>query len=299
MEQKYLALDIGGSAIKYALMSKAGEFLEKGDVPTPLDSMDSLLSTMKTIYDKYSEVVGIAISMPGVIDMEKGLAYTGGALTYIQNCRFASMIEELCKVPVTIGNDAKCAGYAEVGFGALQDVDDAIVLIFGTAIGGCLIKDKKVHQGKHFGAGEVSNLKLEAKDPYNPLNSWAARNGIYGLNYCVQQALQTEDSFTGKEIFAMANDGNQKVIDGIDAFCKDIAIQLFNLQVIFDPEKIAIGGGISAQPLLMEQIEKNVKEVFTNSGNHPIAYPQVVPCKYRNDANLLGAFYQHLQMIKG
>lgn len=299
MEKTYLALDIGGSAIKYSLMSQKGEFLEKGDTLTPMDSMESLLSVIVSIHDMYPRVSGIAISMPGVIDMEKGLAYTGGALTYIQDCPFALMVEQVCHVPVTIGNDAKCAGYAEVGFGALQDVDDAIVLIFGTAIGGCLIKDKKVHQGKHFGAGEVSNLKLEAKDPYNPSNSWAARNGIYGLSCHVQHQLQTTTNYTGKEIFAMANEGNQKVIAAIDAFCKDIAIQLFNLQVIFDPEKIAIGGGISAQPLLMERIKKMVKEVFTNSGNHPISYPQVVPCKYRNDANLLGAFYQHLTNDKG
>lgn len=298
MESTYLVLDIGGSAIKYSLMSQQGEFLEKGDIPTPSDRMESLLQAIKSIHDKYPQVKGIGISMPGVIDMEKGIAYTGGALHYIVDAPFASLVEEVCHVPVTIGNDAKCAGYAEVGFGSLQDVDDAIVLIFGTGIGGCLIKDKKVHQGKHFAAGEVSNLKVEASEPYDPVNSWAGRNGLYGLRYRVQQALQTKEELNGKQIFAMANEGNQKVINAIDVFCKDIAIQIFNLQVVFDPEKIAIGGGISVQPLLMELIEKNVKEVFVNSGNHPIPYPQVVPCKYRNDANLLGAFYQHLQGVK-
>ena len=298
MESTYLVLDIGGSAIKYSLMSKQGDFLEKGDIPTPRDSMESLLQAIKSIHDKYPQVKGIGISMPGVIDMVKGIAYTGGALRYIENSPFASLVEETCHVPVTIGNDAKCAGNAEVGFGALQDVDDAIVLIFGTGIGGCLIKDKKVHQGKHFAAGEVSNLKLEAREPYDLSNTWAARNGIPGLRHQVQLALQTTEELDGKQIFAMANAGDKKVIGAIDAFCKDIAIQIFNLQVVFDPEKIAVGGGISAQPLLMELIEKNVEEVFNNSGYHPISYPKVVPCKYRNDANLLGAFYQHVQATK-
>lgn len=298
MENTYLVLDIGGSAIKYSLMSEQGEFLEKGDVATPLDKMESLLEAIKSIHDQYPNVKGIGISMPGVIDMEKGIAYTGGALSYIVDSPFASLVEQTCHIPVTIGNDAKCAGYGEVGFGSLQDVEDAIVLIFGTGIGGCVIKDKKVHQGKHFAAGEVSSIKVDAGSPYDVGDTWAGRNGIFGLRFKVQQALETKEEFNGKQIFAMANGGNQKVISAIDAFCKDIAIQIFNLQVVFDPEKIAIGGGISVQPLLMELITKNMKDIFENSGMHPIAYPQVVPCKYGNDANLLGAFYQHLQMVK-
>lgn len=295
--ETYLTLDIGGSAIKYAQVNKAGEMLEKGKVPTPLDSLDNLLAVIKELHIQYKDTKGIAISMPGVIDMEKGIAYTGGVLTYIRNIPFASLVQEVCNVPVTIGNDAKCAGYAEVGFGALKDVNNAAVLIFGTAIGGCVIIDKKVFQGVHFAAGEVSNIRTNSEEPYNPMQSWWAKNGIKGLLTRVQEAMDVKEAYTGEEIFAMANAGNETVIVGIDRFCQDIALQIFNIQVLLDVERIAVGGGISAQPLLMEFINKNLDKVFA-FGDHPVHRPEVVACKYRNDANLLGAFYQHLQVHK-
>ena len=82
--------------------------------------------------------------MPGVIDSENGIALTGGALTYIQEEPVEKVLSEKYGVPVWIGNDAKCAGSAEVGYGALKDVQDSVAIILGTGIGGCLIKDKKV-----------------------------------------------------------------------------------------------------------------------------------------------------------
>lgn len=293
--ETYLTLDIGGSAIKFAQVNKEGAILKKGKVPTPLDSLDHLIETIKQVHNQYKEVKGMAISMPGVIDMEKGMAYTGGVLTYIRNIPFASLVQEACNVPVTIGNDAKCAGYAEVGFGALQDVRNAVALIFGTAIGGCIIIDRKVFQGTHFAAGEVSNVR--GSFAYDPMECWWAKNGIKGLLSRIQEALNTEEVYSGEEIFAMANAGNAQVIAGINRFCEEIALQIFNIQVLLDVEKIAVGGGISAQPLLMELINKNVDKIF-GAGDHPVHRPEVVACKYRNDANLLGAFYQHLQVYK-
>ena len=90
--------------------------------------------------------------------------------------------------------------------------------------------------------------------------SWSTRNGISGLLQRVQEALETDKEYTGIEIFEMANKGNEKVIKGNDAFAKEVATQIFNVHIIFDCEKVAIGGGISAQPLLIELINKNLDE---------------------------------------
>ena len=86
----------------------------------------------------------------------------------------------------------------------------------------------------------------------------------------------------------MANSGNEKVLAALDEFCFYIALQLYNIQAIFDPEKFAIGGGISAQPLLIEIINEQYKKLFI-----PV-FPlrPVVACEFRNDANLIGAYYQ-------
>lgn len=297
--ENYLVIDIGGSSIKFALMNIEGDFLEKGSIQTPREKLADLIELIQSIYYKYEGVKGIGISMPGVIDMKKGIAYTGGSLSYIQECPFASLIQEACDgIPVTIGNDAKCAGYAEVGFGVLKDVEDAIVLVFGTGIGGCIVKNREVHQGKNFSAGEVSSVKINTSDSNNPNNWWGVNNGARGLLRKVQESTGTDKRYTGEEIFAMANAKNQLVLEALDHFCHDIAVQILNLQAIFDPEKIAIGGGISDQEIFIQSIQENIYKIYTANKGYPILLPEVVVCKYRNDANLLGAFYQHLQFIR-
>ena len=151
----YLTLDVGGSAIKYALMQEDLTILEKSSVPTPMDTLENFIETIGKIYDQFQDQInGMALSMPGIIDPERGYQYTGGALRYIDKLETVEVLKKRCPTNITIGNDAKCAANAEIGFGNLQDIQDGAVVILGTGIGGCLIKDHKVHTGKHFSAGE-------------------------------------------------------------------------------------------------------------------------------------------------
>ena len=68
-----LGLDVGGSAIKYALMDKEANFIEKGTIPTPLDTKEHFIEAIVSIYNKYEDKVeGLALSMPGNIDSDTG-----------------------------------------------------------------------------------------------------------------------------------------------------------------------------------------------------------------------------------
>ena len=125
----YLTLDIGGSAIKYALIQDDLTILNKSSVPTPMDTLENFIETIGQIYDQYKDqIVGIAISMPGIIDPQKGYNYTGGALEYIINLDTVNVLQERCPINITVGNDAKCAGLAEVKYGALKEYNDCLTL---------------------------------------------------------------------------------------------------------------------------------------------------------------------------
>ena len=77
----YLTLDVGGSAIKYALLQEDLTILEKSSVPTPMDTLENFIETVGKIYDQFQDQIdGMALSMPGIIDPERGYQYTG-------NCR--------------------------------------------------------------------------------------------------------------------------------------------------------------------------------------------------------------------
>lgn len=287
-----LTLDIGGNFIKYAMIDEQLKMHGKGKIPTPNDTLENLFLAIDEIFQNFHALDGLAISMPGAIDSDSGIAYTGGALEYIQELPLVSQLSAKYHIPVWIGNDAKCAGYAEVGYGVLQDVEDAMVLILGTAIGGCIIQNKKVRQGKHFAAGEVSNLMVDYHDPEQ---LWFMQGGKDGLLAVVQKHLETEEVYTGEEIFALLAAGNEKVEAALDEFARALAVQIFNLQVVLDVEKIAIGGGISAQDILIEKINQQFTSLFTNPNGCIVEIP-IVACQYRNDANLLGAYYQFQQV---
>ena len=64
--KQYLVLDIGGTFIKYALMGEDGSFLENGKVPSPMDSLESLLDAVAAVGEKFrGRYEGAAVSMPG------------------------------------------------------------------------------------------------------------------------------------------------------------------------------------------------------------------------------------------
>lgn len=294
----YLTLDVGGSAIKYALMKEDLTLLEKSSVPTPTDTLDNFVETIGKIYDQYADSIdGMALSMPGIIDPDRGYQFTGGALRYIDKLDTVQVLKERCPTNITIGNDAKCAANAEIGYGNLQDIQDGAVVILGTGIGGCLIKNHQVHTGRHFSAGEFSFVKTDYHDYNGWDHAWSTRTGIRGLLERVQESLGTDEHYTGIEIFDMANHGNEKVIEGINQFAREVATQIFNVHIIFDCERVAIGGGISAQPLLIDLIQKNLDDIFDHLG-FDVYHPEILPCYFRNDANLIGALYQHLLTYK-
>lgn len=103
-------------------------------------------------------------------------------------------------------------------------------------------------------------------------------------------------SLDGRKIFELAREGNEGVIQAIDDFTRPIARLIYNLQVLYDPEKIAIGGGISRQPLLFERIQKNLDRIYEQM-KLPVIIGQkaeVVSCRFLNDSNLIGALRHFL-----
>ncbi len=291
----FLILDVGGQAIKYALMNEKAEFIEKGKVPTPKDTIENFVSAIGKIFDKYKNTIkGIGMSMPGRIDSDRGYLYTGGALQYNDDKEMVAIIGKRCPVPITIENDGKCAALAESWKGNLKDCNDAIVIVIGTGIGGGIIKDKRLHKGKHFIAGELGFIHTNNSDPQDKSSGmFSVKCGTPALCKAVANAKNLPiDETDGYKVFEYAKNGDTEVLNILDYYCYKIAQQIYNLQHIYDPEKFAIGGGISKQDILIEYIQRNIEKCATE-----IPYlikPELVRCKFFNDSNLIGALYTYL-----
>ena len=78
---KILVIDVGGTFIKYAVMNESAEVFQRGKIPTPQDSRADFIKAIQDIFNTV-EVEGIAFSLPGIIDSERGICITSGALDY-------------------------------------------------------------------------------------------------------------------------------------------------------------------------------------------------------------------------
>jgi predicted NBD/HSP70 family sugar kinase len=296
MNQNYLIIDVGGTEIKYARMTKEAVMMERGKMKTTFDNgVDGFIDNLTGIYKKYEgSVEGIALSMPGVIDSSRGIAITGGTFSCMTQTPVARLLEERCKVKVTVENDGKCAALAEAWNGSLKNCNDGVVIVLGTGIGGGIIKDKKIYKGKHFAAGEFSFILL-GHEYESVENVWGMRNGNKRLRNMVACAKKMDqEELDGIKIFEMANAKDELVLKALDRFVMDLAKEIFNLQAILDPELFAIGGGISKQDLLISMIQEKVNYIYEV---FPIQTPSkatIVKCHYDSDANLVGALKHHL-----
>ena len=291
---KILTVDIGGTFIKYARMSEEMEILSRGKLPTPQSGRDALLDALTAIYEE-EPADGIAISLPGIIDAEHGTVVMGGALRYNDGFRLRDELRRRCRTRICLENDAKCAAMAEAAAGSLRDVSDGFVLIFGTMIGGAYIHDHRLVRGSRFSAGEVSYITT-VRDGYPEQDAvFGNRCGVPRLcrSYAERKGLEP-GSVDGLRLFRDVQEGDETAIGCLEEYAHEIAVQIFNIQTLLDPERFAIGGGISAQPLFVEAIRRNLKKLYSAC---PYGIPQaeVTVCRFQNDANLYGALACFLQ----
>lgn len=292
----YLAIDVGGTFTKYAVITDECRIVEKEKIATVTEPLEELIASIVGVFDKYrGRVDGIALSMPGIIDSETGFMYMGGNLTCIKNINIVEILEKRCGVRVTVENDAKCAALAEVWKGSLTDCKDAVVVVCGTGVGGAVIHNRKVLKGIHNMTGEFSYLMTDTIPEYSLDNTLAGNTGIRALLKFVSghTGIPVEE-LDGEKAFSMANCGDENAIAGIREYVRQIAVQINNYQFILDPEKIVIGGGISVQPLFLQMIKEELRKI---NKVYPwdLPTPNVEVCRFFNDANLIGAVYVHIQ----
>ena len=293
---KYLAIDVGGTNIKYALMNEEAGILEQGVIKTPYEGFEAFVEAIGGIYDLYAGTIeAIAMSAPGRIDANRGYFYTSGALLYIGERDMKEALKERCPVEFCVENDAKAAALAELWKGSMTGIDNGIVMTLGTGIGGAVIINGRLYRGTTYAAGEFSGISTSWREIYDDKESWSASQSTKGLveTYAERKGVPAEE-MDGRIFFANANSGEEEALDVLKKYCTGLVTGLYSLQLALDVQKVAIGGGISKQPLLLEIINEQMTELFAGQPNTPASQPEIVSCTFGNDANLIGALYHYL-----
>lgn len=286
--KKYLACDIGGTFMKHGIVGENAGIFKSGKIKTP-KTLDGLLDGIEMLVQSQPYIWGIAVSSPGAVS-DEGIIFGSSAITYLGGPNIKQLIAERTGLHVYLENDANCAGYAEVWNGAAKGKKNVLVMVVGTGIGGAVIKDGALYKGANLHGGEFGYMLLNS-DFKDSDDVWSRVASTAALVKKVAKIKQVDkDSLSGEQIFELAALGDQDCVQAIDEFYRLLAVGIYNLQYIFDPEVILIGGGISAREDLIANINMKLDRILEFVHLAKIK-PKIDTCKFRQDANLLGAVY--------
>ncbi|MDQ8759216.1 ROK family protein [Streptococcus ruminantium] len=291
----YLAIDIGGTQIKYGRLGEEGQILEryKMDTEAHKGGPHILAMVKKLVADFHAQspLAGVAISSAGMVDPDKGeIFYSGPQIPNYAGTQFKAEIEGDFGLPCEIENDVNCAGLAEGISGAGTGSSVSICLTIGTGIGGCLLVDGHIFHGFNNAACEVGYLHL-SDGAFQDLASTTAL-----IRYVAALHGQDQAVWDGYKIFQEAKAGSVHCIAAIDRMVDYLGQGIANVCYVANPEVVILGGGIMAQKdYLKDKIETAMKKYLVPSlaDNTRLAFAQ-----HENAAGMLGAFY-HLQQKQG
>lgn len=301
----YIGIDIGGTAIKYALVSVEG-LVSKGDKMATPKTHKALITALTSIIRKFiqkQEIAGIGISAPGVIQRD-GFMVTAGALPDSYGKNLKTELETLFKLPVYVENDANVAAIAEKWIGGAQDKSNYLCLVLGTGVGGGIVINQQVFRGSHGLAGEFGFMLIDQLPEKENLEvaSLNLKASVIG-GICEKYNYQTNQTivYDALAIFAAAKTGDELAQKTLANFYQSLAVGIVNLISCFDPEIILIGGAISENPEFLAELTRICKKLISqhdalHAATKAIEIP-IVAAKLKNNAGLIGAVYQVKGMI--
>lgn len=309
-----LSIDMGGTSIKWAVISDEYELLERGQIPTRFSSANEVVEALVSVFKaRRWPLEGIGVSAPGSMDGydvdPSGTIRRGGMLPYMDACPLGRLLQERCGLVATIENDGKCCALGEYAAGALRNVKVGVVLAIGTAIGGGIIVDGKVLRGAHAFAGEFSFLSNNVCEAAREENMFGMTGGWKALRGLICDAMSREgiikfgaipEEVDGVQMFEWICQ-----YEAAEAALKEYATRfdrsIMNIQAVVDPEVFAIAGGISAHDELIDALVSQLPVVRSSYSGifKDVPMPKVVRAQLGNDANLCGAAFVCREALRG
>jgi glucokinase len=316
----FIGIDIGGTNIKGAIVSETGilvdfysinSIIPDGNVV--LDSITQIISILidKSIYKK-TPITAIGIGTPGVVNEKQGCVIEGCPnIPGWKNIKFIPILKEKFNLPVFANNDVNLMALGELFFGSAKGKQHVICLTLGTGIGGGIIINGKLYEGKNNYAGEIGHTCIIPNgrtckcESNGCLEAYASATGIItsAKEYIFKNPEsdfskiinQNPNNLDVKFIFELAEKGNPIAKQIFTETCLYLGIGIANLINIFNPEMIIIGGGISQAG---EMLFTPVKEIASQYGfNLSFQNTEIVPAKFVEKSGVIGAAAYALSRI--
>lgn len=303
-----MGIDLGGTHIRVALANQHGIILTRRRVRTPVAEgraaiMSCLIGLVEQLGSEVSELTAIGVGAPGLVDMQAGSIKHAPTLPGWRDVSLAHMLRERMGVPVFLANDASLAALGEYTYGAGKGLQHFLYLTVSTGIGAGIIVDGQLVLGLHGSAGEVGHMIVEpggaicACGGRGHLETLASGTAIARLarealatgqqSLLQQQQESGPTGITAADIAQAAEQGDALALDLLKNAGRYLGYAVINLVHLFNPQMIAIGGGVSSANELVFGPMREV--VYT--GLMPAFQRdfQLVKATLGDDAGIIGA----------
>ncbi len=298
MSEYSIGVDLGGTNLRAAAISRSGEMLGKISGKAELSAgrdavMRDIAAAIRQLQeDTGGSLAGVGIGVPGFILMREGKIIGSNNLQEFEHFPFRDEIERLLGgARVILENDANAAAMGEQWMGAGRGVDDLVLLTLGTGIGGGIISGGKILHGYLGMAGEIGHITVDADG--NPcgcgnrgcLEKHASATAIAAM----ARLLHLGDNASSEDVYNFAVAGNERAKMIFTAMGESLGIALASLVNIFNfPLYLLSGGPLPAWDFFAPTM---LSEVHRRSYTFREAKTRIERATLGAEAGLYGAAY--------
>ncbi len=264
-----IGVDLGGTNLRIAAVSREGKLLEKVALTAevawgPDCVVGDMCDAIRSLSEKHrseGKFLGTGIGVPGVIDMEVGVIRKSANLPGWSNYPVRDEIERRLGARVFLNHDAKVAALGEKWLGAGRNVDNMAMITLGTGIGGAIILDGKIYYGMNGMAGEFGHITIEPEGVPCGCGNRGCAERYASATALVRMAREAIDAgqapalvkaaasgaeFSARSIYELAVQGDEPAKRLFHRFGRALGIMLADVVNALNLEMHVIGGGVES-----------------------------------------------------
>ncbi|MFE3637713.1 ROK family protein [Streptomyces cellostaticus] len=291
-----IALDVGGTGMKAALVGDDGELLHRARRATGRErGPDAVVETLLGFAAEL-RAYGVAacgepasaagVAVPGIVDDERGIAVYAANLGW-RDVPLRTLLAERLGVPVALGHDVRTGGLAEGRIGAGRGADRFLFVPLGTGIAGAIGVDGRVEAGAHGFAGEVGHIVVRPGGTPCPcgqhgcLERYASASAVSEAWAAACGDPEADAADCAKAVASGDPNAARVWQEAVDALADGLVTAL----TLLDPRRLIIGGGLAeAGEVLFQPLRDAVRRRVTFQ-----KLPSIVPAALGDTAGCLGA----------
>lgn len=313
MANKIIGIDLGGTSIKFGILTLEGEVQDKWAIPTNIlsdgkhivpDIIESINHRLNLYNLDKSDFIGIGMGTPGTVDIEAATVRGAFNLNWADVQEVGAPISEGVGLPFILDNDANVAALGERWVGAGENQPDVVFITLGTGVGGGIVAAGNLIHGVVGAAGEIGHIVVEPHDGfactcgnYGCLETVTSATGVVRLarkfaeeyegNSEIKANIDNGDEVTSKDIFIASEAGDAFALSVVDKFAYYLGFACANLGSTLNPAAIVIGGGVSAAG---EFLRSKVETYFQKYSFSTVRdSTKIKLAELGNDAGIIGA----------